>query len=135
MLVSDFRLWKVFLHESQFYLGRCYIWAKREGLVDLMDARPDEREELFLVGHVMKTALSSLFQPNLFNWASLGNISSHCHLHLIPRYREPRNFAGLQFVDTRWGQNYAPYDRNFKVPKATLQKIKDVLEATVAMNL
>ena len=32
------------------------------------------------------------------------------------------------FKDTRWGQNYAPYDRSFVIEESTLFKIRDALK-------
>lgn len=35
---------------------------------------------------------------------------------------------GVTFKDTRWGQNYAPYDRSFVIEESTLFKIRDALK-------
>ena len=129
--IRDYRHWAVYLHSNQYFLGRVYIWSKRKGLIDLMDLTPGERGELFVIGSHIKRTLTKLFQPDLFNWASLGNISSQCHVHVIPRYKEPREFDGLTFVDERWGKNYAPYNYAFVVSEETLQKIKNVIIETI----
>ena len=71
-------------------------------------------------------------QPDMpLNYASLGNIARHLHVHVIPRYKSSRFFDGITFTDQRWGQNYAPYDYSFKVPETTLFKICDALEGVL----
>lgn len=125
LLIASYKHWEVYLHENQYFLGRVYIRSNREGLVDLMDVTEEERKELFQIGKSVRIALSVLYVPDLFNWASLGNIINQCHVHVIPRYKGPRNVYGMQFKDGRWGKNYAPYDYNFKIPDKILVEIKE----------
>jgi diadenosine tetraphosphate (Ap4A) HIT family hydrolase len=129
--IVRFRHWTIYVHQQQTYLGRCYIWSHRIRLIDLMDLTPIEREELFAIGFELRTALTQLFQPDLFNWASLGNVTTQCHVHLIPRYSEERQFDGLTFIDTRFGMNYAPYEPSV-VPESTLQKLRILIRNTLA---
>ncbi len=126
--IKEYNHWEVYLHKNQCYLGRVYIWAKREDAVDLMQMTSEEREELFDVGHSVNKSLAELFKPNLMNYAALGNISTHLHLHVIPRYASPRQFEGIKFVDDRWGKNYAPYKYDFEIPESTLLKLKDIIK-------
>jgi diadenosine tetraphosphate (Ap4A) HIT family hydrolase len=125
--IKEFKYWEVYLHKNQYYLGRVYIWAKRDEAVDLMEMTPEERRELFNIGRSVNRALAELFSPDLMNYAALGNISTHLHLHVIPRYSASRSFDGVDFIDGRWGRNYAPYDYDFKVSEDTLTKIRDVI--------
>lgn len=126
-MIANYEHWAVFLHTNQYFLGRVYIWSKRVGLVDLMHATPAEWQELRQVGERVRAALMSLFAPDLFNWASLGNLSAQCHLQVIPRYATSRTFAGATFVDERWGKNYAPYDYDFKVDEPVLEAVRDAI--------
>lgn len=112
--IEEYEHWSVYLFENQSYLGRCYIWSHRRGLVDFMDTNEMERAEFFRIGTELKKALHELFQPNLFNWASLGNISNQCHIHVVPRYQTPRQFKGEKFIDHQWGKNWSPYDKSFQ---------------------
>jgi diadenosine tetraphosphate (Ap4A) HIT family hydrolase len=82
------------------------------------------REEFFQIGEEIKTALKTLFQPDKMNYAALSNISPKIHVHIVHRYNDPRDFSGSIFQDTRWGKNYAPYDKAFKIEEKTLFKIK-----------
>lgn len=122
--IADYKHWAIYLHPSQYYLGRVYIWSKREGLVDLMQITAEEMDELFEIGLKLRQVLCALFKPDLFNYAALGNDARQLHLHVIPRYSDQRDFAGVQFIDGRWGQNYAPYNYDFKIAEETLMVIR-----------
>jgi diadenosine tetraphosphate (Ap4A) HIT family hydrolase len=76
------------------------------------------------VARIVRLTLSELFKPDMFNWASLGNLSAQCHLHVIPRYSSKRVFSDLTFEDKNWGKNYAPYDYEFHTPEAVLGVIR-----------
>ncbi len=40
----------------------------------------------------VEQVLRDIFQPEKINLASLGNMTPHLHWHVIPRYKEDRNF-------------------------------------------
>lgn len=61
------------------------------------------------------------------NYAALSNTSPVVHVHIIPRYEHSRKFAGIIFVDSRWGANYAPYDKSYIVDESVLFQIRDVI--------
>src|SRR3990167_10358193 len=105
-LIRDYNYWSVQVHTNQGYLGRCIIWCKRENILDLADARKGEQEELFMILEKLKRALKKSFQVDWFNYAFLGNETMHLHGHVVPRYASPREFAGVTFVDERYGHNY-----------------------------
>ncbi len=126
--IKDYKKWSVYLHQNQYYLGRAYIWAKREDDIDFMQISFQESEELFDIGRAVNKALSDLFQPDLMNYAILGNVTNRLHVHVIPRYKSPRIFSGIKFVDERWGKNYAPYNYDFKIPEPILLEIRDAVK-------
>ena len=143
LIGCGFEHWKVYLHMHQQYLGRVYAAAKRpdasgfcrmasEDRFRSRAMQPDERAELFeKVMPEIQEALCKLWQPDKFNYAELENEWEHLHLHLIPRYKAPREFGGIVFVDSQWGKNYAPYDKNFKVPEETLLRIKNEIDRVI----
>lgn len=118
--IKEYKHWSVFLNENQCYLGRVALVAKRKDAVDFIEMTHAERDEFFVVGSEVNRALKKSFQPDHMNYASLGNSYRHLHVHFIPRYATKRVFHGIEFVDTRWGKNYEPYDRNFKVSDEVL---------------
>lgn len=127
--IKSYKYWDLYLHENQCYLGRVFVQLKDEtGFDDFLDIQGDVREEFFQIGQNLKKALKTLFKPDKMNYAALSNTSPVIHMHIIPRYKESREFGGVIFKDTRWGQNYAPYDRSFVIDEAILFKIRDALE-------
>ncbi len=128
LLIKRYNHWEVYLHENQCYLGRSYIWAIRDNVVDFFDMNEEEKREYFQVGKELKTALLTSFNPDLFNYATLANTSPHLHTHVIPRYKDKREFMGIIFKDERWGRNYAPYDREFKLTESKLLEIKNRIQ-------
>lgn len=126
--IKSFKYWDLYLHENQCYLGRTFVQLKEEsGIEDFLDIKEEAREEFFQIGQSIKKALKTLFKPDKINYAALSNTSPVIHMHIIPRYREPRDVNGVIFKDTRWGQNYAPYDRFFIIDESVLFKIRDAL--------
>ena len=122
-LIKEYEHWKVYLHDNQCYLGRIYVWAKRKEALDFFDMTEEEIEEYFKVGKELKKVLSKLFQPDLFNYATLANVAAHLHTHIIPRYKSKREFLGTIFNDENWGQNYAPYRKDFKLSEEKFAKL------------
>jgi diadenosine tetraphosphate (Ap4A) HIT family hydrolase len=128
--IKSFKYWDLYLHENQCYLGRTFVQLKDEsGIEDFLDIKGEVREEFFQIGQSVKKALKNLFKPDKMNYAALSNKSPVIHMHIIPRYKDAREFGGITFKDTRWGQNYAPYDRSFVLDEAILFKIRDALRA------
>jgi len=129
-LIKRYTYWKVYLHGKFHYhlLGSTYIWARREGDFDLLDMTPEEEKEFFEIARELKKILKELFQPDRFNYMMLANVSSHLHIHMIPRYKGERTFDGIKFVDKRWGQ---PLDSvpDISVPESTLLKLRDAIKA------
>lgn len=126
--IKSYKHWDLYLHDSQCYLGRTFLKLKNEeGLEDFIDISPEQREEFFFISKSIKKALKSLFNPDKMNYAALSNTSPVIHVHLIPRYKEPRTFLSHTFTDTRWGKNYAPYDKSYALNEETLFEIRDAL--------
>lgn len=129
--IKSYKYWELFLHENQCYLGRVFVLLKDESaknVEDFLAINEEVREEFFMIGDKVKSALKILFQPDRMNYAALSNTSPKIHVHLVPRYKESREFAGTTFVDIRWGKNYAPYDKSFVTEIQILLKIRDALK-------
>lgn len=127
--IQEFNHWILYLHECQSYLGRVFLLARLSSGRDLMDIQGEEREEFFHIGNTLKKGLGLLFSPDKMNYAALGNVFDALHVHVIPRYKTKRLFEEIEFVDTRWGKNYAPYDKEFVVESHVLQKIKEAIRS------
>ncbi len=127
--IKSYKHWDLYLHENQCYLGRVFVLLKNEkGVEDFLAIEGEARDEFFQIGADVKAALKTLFQPDKMNYAALSNTSPAIHVHIVPRYEGSREFAGVIFKDTRWGSNYAPYDRSFELEESILFQIRDALK-------
>lgn len=131
--IKSYKYWDVYLHENQCYLGRIFLLLKDDqDIEDFLAIEGKARDEFFLIGGQVKAALKALFQPDKMNYAALSNVSEKIHVHFIPRYKTSREFCGISFIDQRWGQNYAPYDRSFRITEEVLLKIRDTLKQNMS---
>ncbi|MEA2035901.1 MAG: HIT family protein [Nanoarchaeota archaeon] len=128
--IKEYPNWIVYLHPNQYYLGRCIIRLKRH-LEDFFDINDAELKEVFEITKEFRGAIKGLFGADMINYATLGNIIRHVHLHFIPRYSRKVSFSGFVFEDKRWGQNYVPYDKEFRVSKEVTISIRDNIKNKV----
>ncbi len=91
--------------------------------------KEEELKDYFSVARKLRHAVQKLFQPDMFNYAALGNDKCHVHLNFVPRYPSTREFAGIRFEDKRWGLNYSPYDKYFEISEKVLADIKDAIKS------
>lgn len=126
--VKEYENWELQLFTNQYYLGRCLIKLNRH-IVDLCNLKEEERAELFeKILPALKQAVDHLFDPDIYNYASLGNDCRHFHMHFIPRYGSPREFDGIKFKDENWNSHYKPYPKDFEIPEKTYKKLKKEVE-------
>ncbi len=73
------------------YPGFCrIIW--RDHAAEMSDLSPAQQHELMAAVFAVERALRSLFKPDKINLASLGNMVSHVHWHVIARKKADRHF-------------------------------------------
>lgn len=123
--IVEGQYWDAFVHPDQTALGRTYLWYKGEA-ADFLDIPKEALLEFHGLGNKVKSALTKLFKPDLFNYLSLNNITKHLHVHIIPRYSRKINYLGLTFEDISFGRNYKS-NPEFKVAEDVLVKIRDKL--------
>lgn len=100
LVVCDLASSTVVLSDDQCFRGWCLVIAK-EHVVDLFDLPADARMALEAdVGRVVR-AIRELFAPDRMNYAVFGNVTSHLHWNLIPRYKD----------DGHWGAGPWPHDK------------------------
>lgn len=126
--IKEYELWLVHLSPNQSYLGWCDISLKRH-LEDIFEVGKSEAKELTHVVKSLKTAIRQSFDNDIFNYTSLGNSGRHVHLHVVPRYSQAVTFAGRTFIDQRWGKNYSPYDKEFRIEEKIMEIIKKQIQA------
>ena len=87
VLLKKYKHWSLYLSPKQYYIGKLRIVLDRKGIVDMCELRKAEIDELIKITKIGKRALVKAFNPDLFNYATLGNCIRHHHWHIIPRYK------------------------------------------------
>jgi diadenosine tetraphosphate (Ap4A) HIT family hydrolase len=99
--------WRTAINRNQNLLGKTMIVLRRhEEAVTALSPQEwaDLQDEVVWVTE----RLRGLFSPDHFNYAFLQNADRHTHLHVVPRYEQPRRFAGLEFNDPDYPDHYRP---------------------------
>lgn len=138
VIIREYPCWTLCLHTNQYYLGRCFAWLRREGVMQRLSGLT-RKELLELHESVLpdyEAAIDRLWKPDHMNYAWLGNHvhvhKGHGHMHLIPRYKRPVLFSGHEFSDGQWGQNYPLYPK-FELPQDLFFQIRDALRTEIPL--
>jgi diadenosine tetraphosphate (Ap4A) HIT family hydrolase len=109
-VISDGRFWTAAVNRNQNLLGKVLLVARRE-VHAVTDLDRDEWTDLHDEVRWICAALDALFQPDQYNHAFLMNIDSQVHLHVVPRYRSPRQWDGKTFDDPHVGELFGTEQR------------------------
>ena len=71
--IADYTHWELCLHNPHYYLGSVYLWANRDGDIDLLETTDEEQVDFFDVATNVKRALIDRYQVDRFNYANLQN--------------------------------------------------------------
>ena len=122
ILLKKYKYWNLYLSPKQYYLGKLRIVLNRKEVVDLCDLKNKESAELFRIIKESKKAIIKCFNPDLFNYATLGNHVRQHNWHVIPRYKEKRIVNDIEFKDDYW--NDPPWPESAKyIDKETMEEI------------
>ena len=109
-VLKEFNNWYAVIDLKQYYLGRMFLYAKREDASDMVELNEDEVSELWkILKFIKNVAYPNTWAPDIINYAFLGNEVQHCHLHIVPRYKKEREIVinGVKFKDENYGHNYS----------------------------
>lgn len=96
--IAAFGYWRVVVNLNQDKLGKVMLVLRRHE-EDVCSLDEDEVSALWAAMRGVRSALDTCFQPDHYNYSFLMNQDRHVHLHIIPRYRGTRTFAGVEFTD------------------------------------
>lgn len=133
-ILKGYEHFTLVLNDDQKHLGKSIAWLVRPGTMQRHSQLSDaETLELRLVEQEFEKAIETLWHFDHMNYAWLGNLfhehGGHGHMHLVPRYAGPREFADLTFTDDTWGNNF-PQSR-FKPSEEVFLSIRDALRAKI----
>jgi diadenosine tetraphosphate (Ap4A) HIT family hydrolase len=94
--------WSLYLNDNQNLLGKVMLVLNRH-CESVPELTPEEWMQLRVEVHDAELALDRLFRPDHFNLMFLMNLDRHVHLHVVPRYRTARTYAGEDFADRDYG--------------------------------
>ena len=104
-VVTEWQNWRLVVNHNQNYLGKVMLVLNRHA-TDVTELTAKEQSEFWSVLAKTKHALELVFAPDHFNYAFLMNQDAHVHMHIIPRYAHPREFAGQIFHDEQLAEHY-----------------------------
>lgn len=102
------------------YPGFCRVILNRH-VKEMTDLLPHERERLMSVVFIVEQVIREVLLPEKINLACLGNVTSHIHWHVIPRFERDRTFP-----NAIWGASMRASPAS-TLDAATAQRLKSRL--------
>jgi diadenosine tetraphosphate (Ap4A) HIT family hydrolase len=99
--VADFNHWVVVYRRQQVTLGSLVLIAK-SGATSFAGLPSAAYAELEQVTRRIEAALTSFRTYDRINYIMLMMVDPQVHFHVIPRYREVQELAGVSFADSAW---------------------------------
>ena len=117
-LIGDFPLCRLLLSNDSNYPWFILV-PRREGISELFQLDDVDRQLMWAETTALAGVLKELFTADKMNVATLGNVVSQLHMHVIARYASDAAWPGPV-----WGKHPAkPYS------EADVQVIRDKLKA------
>jgi len=91
-LVIKLKTGFVFLINSKYYPGYT-IFSCLKHKNEIFDLPNDFKKQFLLEMSVVAEAVNKVFSPKKINYELLGNLDSHLHWHIIPRYKNDPNIT------------------------------------------
>lgn len=134
---SKFRVDELTIHLTEFW-----TWSVRPdhptlgaGILSLnrlcpsfADLTQAEYADLGLIVPFLDKRLQEVFAPQKMNYLMQMMVDHHVHFHVIPRYAEPQQFGGFEWVDSGWPSHPSLGDYEDRSGEAVLMEIRDVLK-------
>ena len=100
-LVAEYMHWLVLLRPAQPTLGSLILAAKSEAKA-FGDLPVGAHAELGLITAEIERTLKAAVAYERINYLMLMMVDPHVHFHVIPRYTDTREAAGLRLADAGW---------------------------------
>lgn len=109
-VVGDSPRWTLAINLNQNLIGRLVIVLRRDEQ-SVTGLTAGEWADLHREIARTRAALDALFRPDQYNYAFLMNQDADVHLHVVPRYAAPRDWAGERFEDAHYGELFGHEQR------------------------
>jgi diadenosine tetraphosphate (Ap4A) HIT family hydrolase len=100
-LVKEYEQWEIYLRHNHVTLGSLVLICK-SGETSFHQISEVAFAELKQITTEIESTLKSLWDYDKINYLMLMMGDPEVHFHVIPRYKEPREFEGIQIVDKGW---------------------------------
>ena len=85
----------LYLNLNQSHLGRVIV-ASKTHVKEVFDLSKNERDHFMDDISLVSKVIHSIFCPDKLNYAIFGDIVSHLHMHIVPKYENKKS----------WGEPY-----------------------------
>lgn len=128
--IKEYKHWDLQLFvDDQYYIGRTVAALRGRHITNIKDLTKEEREDLFEnVIPEINNSINKIFDPDLYNYSSLGNDCRHLHLHIVPRYKKVIEFEGKKFKDEYWNKTYSQDYRRVKLDREDRNKLINIIK-------
>ncbi len=124
--VADLSISSLYLLRNQTYRGYCVLIFNPRHINGLEHLPENEYTAFTADLRRAARAIAATVQPDMMNYATLGNVIPHLHYHLIPRYK----------TDPRWGAPIWESDlstmQTTTLPAVAFNRLRDALQAALA---
>lgn len=100
-LIADYPHWVVLLRPQQVTLASLVLACKAPATAFSAISAEAFAGLGAAVGDI-EACLGAAFAYDKINYLMLMMVDPHVHFHVLPRYAEPRSFAGRTFTDAGW---------------------------------
>ncbi|MEA5084921.1 MAG: HIT family protein [Lachnospiraceae bacterium] len=95
--ICELRTSKAYLFRDQKYRGKCIV-VFNEHKTELFQLTPTQQCDFIQDVADVADAINKLFYPNKINYAIYGDVVSHLHVHVTPKYIDGPQW-GMPFRD------------------------------------
>lgn len=99
--VASLSVSTLYLDRNQTYRGQCVLVFDPRHVEGLEHLSVDEFDALAQDLRTVSRAVATVCNPDLMNYASLGNVVAHLHWHIVPRYESDPRWGGPIYTTTR----------------------------------
>lgn len=92
--IGDLKVSQLFLFKEQSYHGRCNVVYK-DHAVEFHELSDEQRNAFMLDVATVGKAIAKVFNPSKINYGSYGDMISHLHVHIVPKYKDGYGFGGI----------------------------------------
>lgn len=103
LIIKKLDYWIVSLRPQQVTIGSLVLTLNRH-CKKFSEILPEEARDLEVAFKVIELLFEDTFKPDKINYLALMMKDAQVHFHIIPRYKDVRNFQGVDYTDKFWPQ-------------------------------